>query len=543
MSRFTNRIIEAEDLLEKIQKGLSAEKYVDVEVSESGLKINRSSLHYLPSQTLKIFHEDSSKVRIVMGAFGSGKTTAMIAEMVLKAIKMPVCKDGVRRCRWLVIRNTYNDLKRTCVKSVDDWLMGLGESPYVYQQSPMVRRYNFTDETGKIELEIHFLSIDSEKQLRQLKSFETTNVWLSEVSELEEAVLKFVVGRIGRYPMPELLQSKSYWCGVIAETNAPSERHWLPILEKNAKLLVDNNYQIYRVEHSYILKDKENVIATTIFHQPPALIQNETKQWRANSAAENVTHLEGGYQYYFNMIPNGEEYIRVYVQGKYGTVQAGYPVYARYNDDIHSSLKVDIAPNMPLIYGIDFGAVAPAIVVCQWVLGQLRVLKEFCGDHIYIADLVREEFLPWLDKYAPRTPDVYKKINAYGRYDPAQTDRGFEQLQQFNLDIRMAKTNKIEARIAAVTELLGRISSNGQPGIVISRSECKNLRSGFNGQYVLEQSRMHGEVTYKDTPRKNHPYSDIQDALQYVALEFVRTEGDNNKNQKITTPNPSVMWI
>lgn len=543
MSKYTVSLIATEEKAKRLKKKMEADSFKDISIIDKTVNFNRTKLSYKPSKTLSVFHHDTSKIRVVMGAFGSGKTTAMIAEMIFRATEMPECKDGIRRCRWLVIRNTYNDLKRTCVKSCDDWLSGLGESPYVYQQSPMVRRYNFSDEKGKIELELHFLSIDSEKQLRQLKSFETTNVWLSELSELDDLVLKFVVGRIGRYPMPELLANKNYWCGVIAETNAPNERHWLVKLEEKSKLIYNDSHQIYRSQQTYLLNGQENTVATTIFHQPPALIQNEEKRWCSNPHAENIEHLEGCYQYYFNMIPNGDEYIRVYVQGKYGTIQAGYPVYQRYNDDIHSSQTVEILPNSPLVYGIDFGSIAPAIIVCQYSVGQLRVIKEFCGDHIYISDLMKEEFLPWLDKYAPRTNDVYKKINAYGRYDPAQTDRGFEQLREFNLDVRIAKTNAIDVRLASVNDFLGRISSSGLPGLLISREGCPNLRSGFNGQYVMEQSRMHGEVAYKDTPRKNHPYSDIQDALQYVALEFVRLLDDNKQKTITTTKKPTNMWM
>ena len=162
--------------------------------------------------------------------------------------------------------------------------------------------------------------------------------------------------------------------------------------------------------------------------------------------------------------------------------------------------------------------VAPAILACQFVAGQLRCIKEFCGDHLYISDLAKELFIPWLKKNAPRKSN--DSLNAYGKDDCAQTDRGRMQLVNLNLNVGAARTNKIEPRLGSVNNLLSRISSDGVPAILISRTGCPTLRSGFNGQYVFEETRTHGEIMYKDTPRKNHPYSDIQDGLQYVALEF-----------------------
>lgn len=503
--------------------------HIDIIRNENELFFTQSKLKYIPSYTINKFHNADDKIKIMMGAFGSGKTVGVIAEIIFKAIEMPRCKDDIRRCKILVIRNTYNDLKRTCIKSWNDWTSTLG-SVYSYLQSPLLHRHTFNDGKGIIELELHFFSIDTEKQLRQLKSFEASYVWLCELSELDEEVLHLVLGRVGRYPMSEFLEEgKTYNAGILADTNAPNKRHWLVRLEKLARLIEDDRCTIYQRNYKYIIDNKEFVTSTKIFHQPPALLLNEKKQYISNPYAENITHLEGGYQYYFNMIPSGEEFVRVYVQGKYGSIQSGLAVFQKYNDDIHSVENIDIVENVQIIYGVDYGTIAPAILVCQWVAGQLRCIKEFVGDHIYIGDMAKETFIPWLDKNEFKNADTKKTSNSYGKDDCAQTDDGRKQLRDLGLNVTAARTNKPEIRLAAVNDLLGRISSTGTPAFLVSRSGCPILREGLLGQYIFERTRIRGETTDKDTPSKTHPISDIQDALQYIALEFARIDYKETK--------------
>jgi len=522
---------------------------IDIKIQGSSIEFIKSKITYHASLTHQIFHQDDSKVKIVMGPFGSGKTSAMIADIILRAAKMPMCTDDVRRCKVLVIRNTFKELKTTCLASWLDWCAELGEVQS-YNQSPMFYRHTFRDKVGIIDLTVHFLSIDTQKQLRDLKSFESTFVWLSEVSELDSLVLKYVLGRIGRYPKKNLLKDRDvkYWNGVIADTNAPKQRHWIPKIEKKGWCdTIENDvsrHQIYKSELKYKLESQEHIITTKIYHQPPALLLNDNKQYVSNPYAENIKHLSGGYQYYFNMLQNGEEYIRVYVQGKYGTIRSGQKVFEKYNDDIHSVEKIEIEKNVELIYGVDYGRVSPAIIVCQFVAGQLRAIKEFCGEHIYISDLATEQLIPWLELNAPRSNDIHRRILASGVDDCAQTDDGRRQLLDVGLDVRAARTNRIEPRLSAINQLLGKISSSGFVGLLISRSGCPYLREGFTGAYTLEESRKDGETFYKETPKKTHPHSDVQDALQYVALEFAQIEEHNKKiNSAYLVKKSKSVWL
>jgi len=55
--------------------------------------------------TLKKFALDNNRVRCTMGPFGSGKSSAMVMEIIRRAHEQAPGPDGIRRSRWAVVRN------------------------------------------------------------------------------------------------------------------------------------------------------------------------------------------------------------------------------------------------------------------------------------------------------------------------------------------------------------------------------------------------------------------------------------------------------
>ena len=88
------------------------------------------------------------------------------------------------------------------------------------------------------------------------------------------------------------------------------------------------------------------------------------------------------------------------------------------------------------------------------------------------------------------------------------------------LDIQLARTNSIEARIGALDSLLGRTLHTGQPAIIIDPS-CSTLITALSTQYRFRLKKKMGssEPILDDKPEKLHPWSDVVDALQYLCLE------------------------
>ena len=78
-------------------------------------------LDYTAETTPALFHKSNDFVRGILGPIGSGKSVAMCVEMFIRATQQAKSKDGVRRTRWIVIRNTAPELETTTIKTWLDW--------------------------------------------------------------------------------------------------------------------------------------------------------------------------------------------------------------------------------------------------------------------------------------------------------------------------------------------------------------------------------------------------------------------------------------
>ena len=78
-------------------------------------------IDYRASPTLTRFHISDAFVRRVRGPVGSGKSTGMSWEFMRRAREQAPAEDGIRRTRWVVVRNTYRELSDTTVKTWLDW--------------------------------------------------------------------------------------------------------------------------------------------------------------------------------------------------------------------------------------------------------------------------------------------------------------------------------------------------------------------------------------------------------------------------------------
>ena len=65
---------------------------------------------YKDVPTLLRFSKNNSRIRAIMGPFGSGKSSACVMEIMSRAQKQAPDNDGVRHTRWLVVRNCYDDI-------------------------------------------------------------------------------------------------------------------------------------------------------------------------------------------------------------------------------------------------------------------------------------------------------------------------------------------------------------------------------------------------------------------------------------------------
>lgn len=481
-----------------------------------------AAIRYKAEPTASKFHRSNAFVRGLRGPIGTGKSVTCCMEMLRRGREQAPF-NGVRRSRWAAVRNTYPELKTTTIKTWQDW-SGANVKMDIPPTSMFRRR--LPDGTS-IELEVIFLSCDRPQDVKKLKSLDLTGVWLNEASELAKPILDMATGRVGRFPSKA--QGGATWSGVILDTNSPDDDHWYYMMaeEPTVEELQQREDLERQLAEMGLLKPGQPLFEW--FAQPPALLK-EGDRWVPNPEAENVQNHQFGYGYWLRQIAGKtEQWIKVFVQGMYGTVHDGKPVYPEWNEVLHVR---DLAPiqGLPLLIGFDFG-LTPAAVICQQdARGRLLVIDELCGTDMAIRQFMQDALVPHLMHVYPQwwAKKDAKEPMIQGFGDPAgeqkaQTDEKtcFQEVKAAGVRIRAPqhlKGNSFVARRSAVAWFLSKLSG-GQPTFLLDGKACPVLRKGFNGGYKYRRIQVTGEERYTEEPAKN-AYSHPHDALQYVACEI-----------------------
>lgn len=497
-----------------------------VEHTDQGAIIYASEKNklYIPNATGSIFHNDNTFVKLIMGPYGSGKSTICINEIVRHVCGMPRWFNGRRRAKWLIIRNTSGELQSTTLQT---WLTWFGELGDIRKrQKPLLTyEHTFNDGLGVIELELVFIALDRPDDIRKLKSIEATGAYINEISEVPQAVLHHIIGRVNhRYPSQSFC-SEDYWSGVIADTNPPDADHWIH------KDFEENPTPSYR-----------------IFHQPSGLIQDEKGSFKKDEQGNYIQNPEcDNYQnlakdYYVKLAEKRTEgFIKVYCGGMYGLVESGKRVYPEYNDDLHSVQHLEAIQGLPIHLGWDFGLTPACVVIQITARGQVRILKEYVAEGMGIRTFAKNVVIPSLP-----IDFVYNKVGE-SEADPsgANGDTIMEELScigelnDLGITTQSASSNSPDVRISSVRYFLNAMI-DGQPAFLISREDCPTLRKGFINGYHFKRLSVHGEERFQEKPDKNK-FSHPHDALQYIVMKFASDRIIDNKKRessKIDMYNP-----
>lgn len=522
-----SKIISAKNLNQAISL---SEKVLQREMIKSVKHIlfeeNKTTIHnynesdkdkiYIPSETGKIFHKSDSFVKLVMGPYGSGKTTMCLHDIVKRSCEMPAWSNGRRRSRFAAVRNTSGELYSTTLKS---WLMWFGDlGDITKRQKPLLTyEHIFNDGDGLVELELMFIALDREDDVRKIKSFEITGAYINELSEVPQAALVHLKGRVNhRYPSKSFCDS-NYWSGIIADTNPPDTDHWIH------EEFYQNPCSDYK-----------------LFRQPPGLLKTESGEYLYNPNCDNFEHLD---RTYYTRMANGQkaDFIKVFCLGEFGTVSLGKTVYPEYNHDLHSVENLDLIEGLPIHLGWDFG-LTPACIVCQVsARGILHVIKEFCSEGMGIRTFAKNIVLPSLAKDFRGFKIEISSADPSGLTGDqiAEEMSCIGELNTLGIPTQGAESNIIETRLNSVRFFLTSMI-DGKPAFIISRKGCPTLVKGFQKGYVYKRLRVVGEEKYEEKPNKNK-YSHPHDALQYIAMDFSPSMLLESEEDKVDMNNPAMM--
>lgn len=431
---------------------------------------------YYPSATTERFHASDKFVRALLGPIGSGKSVACCIELWKLANMQKPNKQGIRKTRWVIVRNTYRELIDTTMQTFFDWFpKELGVYRAMDMKFTVVDRL---DDGTTIHIEFLFRALDKPEDIKKLLSLEVTGGWLNECREIPREVLDMLIGRVGRYP--SMRDGGATWHGVICDTNPPDSDHWF-----------------------YHLFEEVRPDSYELFHQPSGV----------SPEAENIKNLPA--KYYENMMAGkDQEWVNVYVHGRYGFIAEGKPVYPEYKDDIHfvsEAYEPDVRDD--IFVGIDFGLTPAALFLQKTASGRI-----FAFDELVTEDMGAQNFSKLLRQHIKNRYPQHT-FKCYG--DPsgdirAQTDEitPFQVLMANGITAWPTYTNDFVVRREAQAASLSRLDFAGNPGFAITPG-APLFRKGMAGGYKYRRMAVPGRTAmFQDKPDKGR-YSHVCEAGQY----------------------------
>lgn len=443
---------------------------------------------YTPPKSLAGFLVADKFISLVVGPYGSTKTTAAIMRIAYKAKLQAPGRDGVRRSRCLWIRNTREQLRDSSIPDFLKWFPdGLAGA---YAKTEM----NFLLKFDDVECEVRFRGLDDAKDVRRLLSTQASFAVLDEFREIHPDIFEAVQGRLGRYPDKMMVPpnpAKGIPGGCCTEDGKLNKALWGA-----------SNPPDMDTYWEKLLSEPPSNVAT--FFQPSGMSPD----------ADWVQWLDEGF-YDDLAIGKTDDWIDIYIHAKFGRSLAGKAVFPGFNPDFHvakQSLRPITSTNHPLIIGLDLGLTPACTINQQDMRGRFLTFAELTSENMGIVRFSREKLKPLLAQRFPGHPVLIV-------CDPAGTQRAqtdertvIDILKSEGFKVIPARTNSIVARIGAVENLLaGQI--DGGPRHLIDPS-CTALIRGMRGGYRYKMSTK-GEMD--DKPEKNAA-SHLCDSHQYACL-------------------------
>lgn len=431
------------------------------------------NFEYDPPPTLDSFMCSDALVRAVRGPVGSAKSTAMAMEMLRRACQQEPGPDGIRRSRGVIVRNTLQQLKTTCLVTVQQLMRPIIK----FKVSDQTIQVRFND----VEADWLLLPLDTPDNVDRLLSLELTYAWISEFREINPELLESLLGRLGRYPSPAV--GGPTWHGVVMETNSfTQDSGWYERLELDRP----NNWDY--------------------FIQPGAF----------DPGSENRENLPPGY--YENLMEaNTDEWTDQYIHNKIGPSLSGQAVFRNsFNSDFHVSEGALIpVPGHPLIVGMDFARHPAAIIGQLDHRGRLLIFKEVEQENCGVEKFITEFLSPALAEARFSANPVYIVGDPSGiAKSQIGEESVFHAVRRLGYIAYPASTNHIDPRLRAVEQFMIQ-TRDGGPAFVVDPHDCPLLIRALQYEYRYKMKK-NGQLENK--PDKIRPWADLCDALQYLCL-------------------------
>lgn len=415
---------------------------------------NEVQRDYEPSQKGMEIHASQARFIVAVGGMGSGKSRAIIEELVQSGLDYPRCPMAVYRKTMPALRDsTLHEYKQFCPTEVGEY-------------KEKIERFTF--HSGAF---INFRGLDDPSKA---KSTNFATIVMEEADEFTFNDFQYLNGRIratGDWPLR-----------IILVLNPVDEDHWI------YKQFVGNAEAW----------DKAGRISNG--DKGPGLLVIHF------STYDNLKNLPPGYIESMSA-GMGPDEIERYIHGKWGTVLKGTPVYGKLlSPNLHLK-SVNFDGTQVLCRGWDFGFNHPACVFrLVDPLGRKNINFEMLGDKEYLE--------PFARKVIFETNRLYPKAQVFDYCDPRghdKKDSGDSSVQILQgLGIHPVGERGVRDYVEPGVEIVRKEFSTlieGQPELTID-PRCTMLRAAYFGRYVRGDD---------GRPKKDGYYEHLCDADRYTA--------------------------
>lgn len=398
----------------------------------------------------------------LMGPVGSGKTTCSIFRIPVFALRMPVCADGIIRCRGAVVHENFRTLYRTGLDSLFQFFPK--DFPGAHFEGGQDRPFRFTlrfvtPSAKKLQIILDGFGIGDHAIEQLLRGYQANFFWNIEADLLDRKVPSFQFGRVaqGRYPGRALLADPQddVPASVWGDLNPPLISHW--------------------IHEDFVEKPKGGHL---LRRQPSGLSENaENRKYVPRSTYEAMAKT---------MSPDD---VRRFVHGEFGLVGDGALVYPEYDFAVHCA-KEPLAPvDCPLRVGIDAGG-SPAAILGQFTpRGHMRWLDELCCDPGTGAGRFAEYLIDLLQAKYRGLPVAFGwgDPSAFHGADRQAGELSFMEIvgKALNLNILPTPTNEPYARQESVAWFLRRGRDTDGTPFFQHAPTMRVVQRGFQGGFLV----------------------------------------------------------
>ena len=476
-----------------------------------------------PGPIAAAYIESLHPIPIVMGPAGSGKTVASLYKGPHLATSwFPVCKDGVVRVKFTVLRPTYRDMARTALESWHSERLYPEKHPFTVEYTggvdrPVIHRLEWATIRNrsrvKVEFTAQFAAIGDANPEQFAKGYETSFVQLNECDLFSDRIPGLMFSRTGRYPSIDMLSPSDLdrvmqpYVKVMASCGIDLRQDDLltpRMLWGDCNPPDVDNWVIKRM-----IEEPEKWPLYKMFRQPSGLSANaENRKGKTRASYEQDLQTMTEYD------------ARRFVHGEPGYALDGRPVYEKeFALQIHRSDEpLKPAAGLPLVIAMDAGG-SPAAVIGQFMpTGQLRILAEVCADPgtgpTRFSEMVYHRLLSDFRGFPVR--EAYADPSSFYGADKVAGELAWVEIvaRALSINIEPTTSNEPGIRQDAVRWYLGMIDPRTPRMLIDPR--CKDLLGGFAAHYKLTKLATAG-ATDKLAVAKNK-YSHVHDALQYLCL-------------------------